>query len=513
VYLHRVPEAPPLAPTDYLKLRHNTWYVRVQIPRHLWAAAGGRREYIKSLKTGDLHEANRLKHAHVAAFQRRIKALEREKPDDPLADLYDKALAWREAMEKYKGKVLFYEGPEEDKPYYATDEFLSQISDEAREFEETHGEAAAERFSKIAKGEGTPLRDDLIDAWLTEQDHITQQTRVQHRAAVRAFIAWAGGGLTIEEITRRRAGEYVRSLAPGSSFSRKTAQRHVSSLSSLWTWLVARGQAEEENPWLRQGLGRKTTRGQAPQCGQWEDAALVKLLTGEMTPQYTETLHDLIRLALVTGARLGELCALRTTDVNKEQDGWWITIREGKTRAAVREVPIHESAAHVLERRRDSADGFVFPGLVPGGPDKQRSWNASKAFTRYRRKLGLSAPGQVFHSLRRTFIEVMEAAAVPESTVALIVGHKRASLTYGHYSKGQRVNLREAINALRYRKEVMRLISGRPSQRQGDHRKAASGEAAAAAKQATRSKKSRTPRRGARRGGAVRNATAKGRQQ
>jgi integrase len=75
------------------------------------------------------------------------------------------------------------------------------------------------------------------------------------------------------------------------------------------------------------------TRGQAPQGGQWEDAALVKLLTGEMTPQYTATLHDLIRLALVTGARLGELCALRTTDVNKRDDGWWITIREGKTQA------------------------------------------------------------------------------------------------------------------------------------------------------------------------------------
>jgi integrase len=492
-----------LAPTDYLKLRHNTWYVRVQIPRHLWAAAGGRREYVKSLKTGDLHEANRLKHAHVAAFQRRIKALEREKPDDPLADLYDKALAWREAMEKYKGQVLFYEGPEEDKPYYATDEFLSQISDEAREFEETHGEAAAERFSKIAKGEGTLLRDDLIDAWLTEQDHITEQTRVQHRAAVRAFIAWAGGGLTIEEITRRRAGEYVRSLlAPGSSFSRKTAQRHVSSLSSLWTWLVARGQAEE-NPWLRQGLGRKTTRGQAPQRGQWEDAGLVKLLTGEMTPQYTETLHDLIRLALVTGARLGELCALRTTDVKKRDDGWWwVTIREGKTRAAVRDVPIHESAAHVLERRRDSPDGFVFPGLIPGGPDKQRSWNASKAFTRYRRKLGLSAPGQVFHSLRNTFIEAMEAAAVPESTVKLIVGHKRASLTYGHYSQGQRVNLREAISALRYPQEVMKLIGAREPR--GDYRKAASGEAAAAVKQATGSKNPRTPRRGARRVGTLR---------
>jgi hypothetical protein len=66
--------------TDYLKLRGRTWYVRVQIPPHLWAATGGKREFIKTLKTGDIHEANRLKHAHVAAYQSRIKALERQSP-------------------------------------------------------------------------------------------------------------------------------------------------------------------------------------------------------------------------------------------------------------------------------------------------------------------------------------------------------------------------------------------------------------------------------------------------
>jgi hypothetical protein len=56
--------------------------------------------------------------------------------------------------------------------------------------------------------------------------------------------------------------------------------------------------------------------------------------------------------------------------------------------------------------------------------------------------------------------EVMEAAEVPESTKKLIIGHKRASLTYGHYSRGQRVKLRESINKLRYGDEVMRLIRG-----------------------------------------------------
>jgi intergrase/recombinase len=65
--------------------------------------------------------------------------------------------------------------------------------------------------------------------------------------------------------------------------------------------------------------------------------------------------------------------------------------------------------------------------------------------------------------VRNTFTEAMEAAGVPESTSQLIIGHKRQSLTYGHYSQGERLRkeLRGYINTLRYSDEVMRLIRAR----------------------------------------------------
>jgi integrase len=466
-----------MALTDYLKLRGRTWYVRVQIPPHLWASAGGKREFVKTLKTRDLSEANRLKHAHVAAFQRRIKTFEQGQQSDPLADLYEKAIAWRDYWERHKGQVIIHD--EEGEPLWTyDDEFLSQISDEAKEFLETHGEEAATSFFKIAKGEGTPLRDELIETWLAEQaGSITEQTCGHHRVAVRSFCAWAGEGVLIEEVTRKKAGDYVsRLLAPESGISAKTVKRYISSLSSLWTWLEARGHAIQGNPWLRHGIAKKSKRGQAVPRKQWTDTALVKLLSGQYTAQYTPTLHDLVRLALVTGARIDELCALETRDAHRREDGWWITIREGKTQAAVREVPIHDSAAHVIERRRKSADGFLFEGLVAGGPDKKRSWNASKAFGHYTNKLKLGEERQVFHALRNTFTEAMEAAEVPESTTKLLIGHKRGSLTYGHYSKGERVKRRKAINQLNYPPEVMRLIRGggnlkRPQGSQRTHRR------------------------------------------
>jgi hypothetical protein len=38
------------------------------------------------------------------------------------------------------------------------------------------------------------------------------------------------------------------------------------------------------------------------------------------------------------------------------------------------------------------------------------------------------------------------------------VGHKRQSMTYGHYSKGQRVNLRNAMAKVDYGPQIMNAI-------------------------------------------------------
>jgi integrase len=445
------------------------WFVRVQIPKQLWKAAEGKREYVKTLKTGDLNEANRLKHAHVAAFKRQIEALDKNgKISGALHDLYEKALAWRETMEKHKGEVLWTEP--DGTPFYLTDEFLDHIKDETEDFEARHGQKAADTFYKVARGKGT-LLSPQVETWLSEQgDRTTEQTKAQHRTVLRAFIKWAEAGVLIEDVTRRYAGEFISHLlAPSSGLHHKTVQRYVSSLSSLWTWLEARGLAQDHT-WTRQGVGKGSKRGVATKRNQWSDAALVKLLTATYSQRYTEILQDLIRLALVTGARLDELCALKVVDVHKREDGWWITVTAGKTQAAVRDVPIHRSAAHVLERRLRRAKNFLFDGLIPGGPDKKRSWNVSKAFGKFTRSLDLGEGRRKFHELRNTFIEAMDAAEVAESTTKLIVGHARHSMTYGRYSKGQRVKLREAIDELHYADDVMRLI-GKPTKEASGSRK------------------------------------------
>ncbi len=80
-------------------------------------------------------------------------------------------------------------------------------------------------------------------------------------------------------------------------------------------------------------------------------------------------------------------------------------------------------------------------------------------FRYYKRKAGVTEQGQDFHAFRNTFIAVAEGHEVPESTIQLIVGHKRQSMTYGHYSKGERVKLRAAVEKLDYGPEIMAAIA------------------------------------------------------
>ena len=344
---------------------------------------------------------------------------------------------------------------------------MDLIREEARSVQKSEaGNRAAKRFFDVATGAATFIRD-VSNAWLAERGgDVRESVRVQQAAVIKRYLQWAGEHATIEETKRRKAGEYVSFLrSDASGIKRNTAARYISTLSTLWRWLGERGYVDEDyNPWR----GHRPKRSERqPARSPLSDAALCLLLTGTPDPRskYGDTLHDLVRLGLVTGARLDELCGLRRQDVERREDGWWLLIRryEGhplKSKAAERDVPLHASAAHIVQRLlNQDNDQFLFADLTPGGPDKRRSWNVSRAFSAYRKRVGVKGRGEVFHAMRNTFAEALEGAGVPESTAKLLMGHARPSLTFGRYSAGERVDLRGAIDKLAYSAEVMRLIA------------------------------------------------------
>jgi integrase len=157
-------------------------------------------------------------------------------------------------------------------------------------------------------------------------------------------------------------------------------------------------------------------------------------------------LADLIRLGAYSGARIEELCALETRRVSEAS----FEVVDAKTVAGWREVPIHPAIKALVKRlKRESKDGYLISGLT-FNKYKDRSNAIGKRFGRMKAAMGYS-PNFVFHSLRKTFVTLLENAGVPENLAADIVGHEKPRITYGTYSGGASLkNKAEAIVLVNY---------------------------------------------------------------
>ena len=170
------------------------------------------------------------------------------------------------------------------------------------------------------------------------------------------------------------------------------------------------------------------------------DDEVKRLLNGPAAPE----MHDLMRIAALTGARLDAIVCLRAKDC---KDGNF-TFKPQKKETSSRLCPIHPALVEIVERRTSglSDDDSIFPEWPPAKSRKtlrEHSFKASNHFTDYRRKVGVderregSRRARVnFHSFRRWFITAAERADQPESIIAAVVGHKRQGMTLGVYSGG-----------------------------------------------------------------------------
>ena len=443
-----------MADQQYLQKRRNSWYVVVEVPKHLRSVLGKPR-FLRSLRTDSLSQAQERKHRYVAEFKALIAEAERTKVD-PGHRLMFRARELRAELERADDAPVL--GPE-GKPVPRSELIKALIIDEASEIKDFDGELKADQFYAVAMGEDELVRD-AFDRWTRERDGCTEGTEFQRRSVLDDFLHWAGPRTTVRQVTRRRVGTYIeRHLFGTKKLTRKTVARYLSAMSPFWRWLEGRGYAVE-NPWRGQELNLGTSAGaKKPKKEAWPIPSLERLLSGQVDGKHHAVIHDLMRLSLLTGCRLEELCAARKSDFDRREDGWWLRINEGKTDAAAREIPIHPSLETIIVRRlEDPTDAYLFPGLNAGGHDGKRSYAISKAFGRYTRKLGVWTEKHDFHSFRRSFAELAFASGLPEQVVSVLMGHKLMGMSFGVYARGNLLDRRQAILSLVIPPEIQGLI-------------------------------------------------------
>jgi integrase len=165
-------------------------------------------------------------------------------------------------------------------------------------------------------------------------------------------------------------------------------------------------------------------------------------------PQDDMILSDLIRLAAHTGCRIDELCSLGLDDVNLIDRVPYFLVKDAKTDAGNRKVPIHSAVKQLVAQLKDSSkDGYLLSGLT-FNKYGDRSNAIGKRFGRLKSSLGYGRE-LVFHSFRRGVATQFENKGVPEVIAARILGHEFPTMSFGTYSGGADLEtLRGAVELL-----------------------------------------------------------------
>lgn len=171
----------------------------------------------------------------------------------------------------------------------------------------------------------------------------------------------------------------------------------MSELRAYWKYLVSVAAAPDDVfPFDKLSTATAAKPAKADERRPFSAADVLKLLA-EAKRIKDKSLADLIELGRWTGARIGELCALKIDKVNLRAG--YIEIEDAKTTAGWRQVPIHSKLKPTMTRLlKASDDGYALSGLTVNKYG-DRSNASGKRFGRIRTDLGFGAQ-HVFHSIR-----------------------------------------------------------------------------------------------------------------
>jgi integrase len=151
-------------------------------------------------------------------------------------------------------------------------------------------------------------------------------------------------------------------------------------------------------------------------------------LLAALEDDYDHQVCNLMRLALCTGMRRGELFKLQWQDI--DFDRGFIQIRDPKGGKA-QKIPLNQAAREILANHpRDESTPYVFPGR--GG--KERT-NIKRAANRIKKAAGLPADFRPLHGLRHVYASMLASSGkVDLYTLQRLLTHKSPQMTqrYAH---------------------------------------------------------------------------------
>ncbi|GAA4455814.1 tyrosine-type recombinase/integrase [Phytohabitans houttuyneae] len=322
------------------------------------------------------------------------------------------------------------------------------------------GPAAIRALKEKLRDRATPNDDEitrdtrvrtLADLWIEEittEERVKPQTINNYKTSLRSAILPALGSLRIQEATVGRLDKFLRTVA---EIVQRPARAANVVLGQMFALAVRRG-ALMTNPVRETGRLRNPRSKAAALTEEHLQAVRAAIrqwqqpVAGKPGPRQNGDLADVVDLILATGARIGEILALRWDDLDLAAERPTVTIcgtlvyvkgkgyfrqEWTKSDAGYRTLVLPRFAVRMLRARKDiaadKARDAVFAsrrGTWLSPHNVRRQWRGARADT----GLEWVTP----HTLRKTVATVIAQEADTKSAAAQL-GHASEGITSTYY--------------------------------------------------------------------------------
>lgn len=285
----------------------------------------------------------------------------------------------------------------------------------------------------------------LADFWLRTKveasDKLSTNTKTKYSDIVTKHVVPGVGGLLLREVNVARMARFVEDRQK--NVGTATAKTTKSVLTSMFT-LAATHNAIAANPMREVGAVEETGERAEVRAMTTDELKAMRADLASDTTAKRQDLPDLVDVLLATGARIGEVLALRWEDVDLEANTVTICgtvvrgrgglVRQGHTKGKRdRVLTVPAFAVALLKRRAEDGLpggelGVVFPSAVAGLREVATLEKAWRSF-RTRHPVWKWV---TFHTFRKTVATTLERE-VGVKDAAVQLGHTSDALTTKHY--------------------------------------------------------------------------------
>jgi integrase len=287
---------------------------------------------------------------------------------------------------------------------------------------------------------------DLWVSYLREEGRIEASTINEYQRVLTRVVLPDLGGLRLREATTSRIDLFLVRVRARSANRQRKAKVVLGAMIDL----AVRHDALAVNP-VRQTSRARRTKNETRSL-TIEDLATVRaairawMAKDSPGPRPSNDMADIIDLMLATGARIGEVLALRWRDVDLDGARPNLTINgtiktepgkgtyrkpSPKSDAGFRTVALPDFAVSALRRRRDSAEGDL-PVVV--FPTRRGTWQQVNNIERRWRQIrqGTGLEWVTPHTFRKT-VATLIAERVDSETASQQLGHSSPAITREFY--------------------------------------------------------------------------------